>query len=250
MNRLLIPALSALLLVTPATRAADDDAKAVIAKAIKAHGGEDVLVKLKAGTSTNKGKIDFPGVGEVDFTQQVMYMLPDKLKEEVEISVNGQNVKIVTVANGDTVSIEAAGNKVDVTDDMKAQLKGMQYMMKVSRLVSLVKEKDYELSLIGEVKVEDKPAVGVRVTNKGQKDVSLFFDKQTNLLVKIEHRTTQPGGGNEITEERIILEYKKDKDGIQMPKKVLIKHDGKKFAEAEVVEGGLLEKIDDGEFKK
>src|SRR4051794_19263276 len=54
----------------PAPRgpAADDDAKAIIAKAIKAHGGEETLAKFQAGQARNKGKIDLPGVGEVEFT--------------------------------------------------------------------------------------------------------------------------------------------------------------------------------------
>ena len=33
-------------------------------------------------------------------------------------------------------------------------------------------------------------AVGVRVASKGQKDVSLYFNKETGLLAKVERRTT------------------------------------------------------------
>jgi hypothetical protein len=36
-------------------RAADDDAKAILEKAIKAHGGEDNLTKYKAGMMKVKG---------------------------------------------------------------------------------------------------------------------------------------------------------------------------------------------------
>ena len=55
--------------------------------------------------------------------------------------------------------------------------------------------------------------------------------------------------GKEITEERIIQEYKM-KDGIPLPKKVLVKHDGKDFLKAEAVDFTFLESIDDNEFKK
>lgn len=250
MYRTLIPALSALLFVAAPAARADDDVKAIIAKAVKAHGGEDALTKYKAGQSSNKGKIDLPGLGEVDFTQQLSYMQPDKLKEELEISVNGQNIKIVTIANGDTISVEAAGQKVDVTDGIKDALKDAQHMMRVAKLVSLVKDKGYELSSVGEVKVEGKPALGVRVAAKGQKDINLYFDKESGLLVKIEHRTTDPTSGNEISEERLLSDYKKDDNGMPLPRKVVVNHDGKKFITAEVVEAKLLEKIDDSEFKK
>src|SRR5262249_28344666 len=214
------------------------------------HGGEDDLAKYKAAQATNKGKITLPGVGEVEFTQNLSYMLPDKIKDVMELSVGGQKINVVTVANGDKISIEVNGKAIEVPDQAKEALKDARHMMKVARLVPLVREKGYELSLIGEVKVEDKPAIGVRVSAKDQKDINLFFDKETGLLAKLEHRTADPTGGNEVTEERIILEYQKNKDGIPMPKKVVVRHDGKTFIEAEVIEATLLEKLDDSEFTK
>ena len=66
----------------------------------------------------------------------------------------------------------------------------------------------------------------------------------------MEHRTVAPVTEMEVNEERIITEYGKSTDGIPTPKKVLIKHDGKKFLEAEVSELKLLEKLDDSEFTK
>lgn len=249
MFRPMLAALPALLLVAaPALRAADDDPKEIIARAIKAHGGEDVLVKMKAGQSTNKGKINIPGVGEVEFTQQVSYMMPDKFKDEMELTVMNQKVTILTLVVGDKVTIEANGQAVDGGDKVKEALKEAQYLMKVARFVPLLKDKGYELTSAGEAKVNDKPAHGVHVTSKGHKDVSLFFDKKTGLLVKLEFRGNDPSGA-EVNEERIILEYTKDKNGVPTPKKILVNHDGKKFLEAEV-DGSLLEKLDDGVFKK
>ena len=80
--------------------------------------------------------------------------------------------------------------------------------------------------------------------------MSLFFDKKTHLLAKVESRGADPVTGNEVNEERIIAEYTKTKDGVPIPKKVIVKHDGKQFIEAEVLEVNFLEKLDDSEFKK
>ena len=251
MSRLLMSlcSVAALVVVSGGVRAADDDAKAILTKAIKAHGGEEYLTKNKAARMQNKGKLTIPGVGETDFTQDLAYMLPDKLKDTLELTIGGRKISIVTVMNGDKLSIEAAGKAVDITDDIKKALKDAQHMMTVGRMVPLLKDKSYELSIFGEAKVEDKPAIGILVASKGKKDITLFFDKKTNLLAKIEHRTVEAGTGNEIGEERIILEYK-IKDGIPFPKKVLVKHDGKTFLEAEMVESTMLEAIDEAEFKK
>ena len=224
---------------------------AVVNKAIKAHGGEEALTKYKAGQASSKGKITLPGVGEVDFTQEVASMLPDKLKETLHLDIGGKQIDVVTIMNGDTVSIEAAGKDVPITDDIKKALKEAQYMLKVGKLVPLVKDKSYELSLIGESKVEGKPVVGVLVKSKDHKDISLFFDKETGLLAKLEHRTAEPMTGKEITEERIIVSYgDKGKEGIPLPKEVLIKHDGETFMKVEVVEASILESLDDSTFKK
>jgi hypothetical protein len=243
--------LSAAALMGLASRgaAADDDPKEIIAKAIKAHGGEETIAKLQAAQIKNKGKIDIPGLGETEFTQEIAYMLPDKLKESFEFQVMGQKVTVNTLVNGETISIEANGMKIDLPDGAKTAIKDAQQMIKVARLVAIVRDKGYELSLIGDVKVEDKDTVGVRVSKKDAKDISLFFDKKTGLLAKLEHRTADQTG-KEITEERIITEYQKNSDGMPQPKKVLVKHDGKNFIEAEVVEIKLFEKLDESEFKK
>lgn len=252
MPRVLTPLLSAALLfaAAPGLRAADDDPKAVVARAIKAHGGAEYLDKHPAARSTNKGKINLPGVGEAEFTQTIAYVLPNKLKDNLELSIGGQKIVVVTLLNGDALSIEAAGKAVDVTDDIKKAMKDVVYTMSMARLTPLLADKKFELTLFGEAKVEDKPAVGVRVSAKGQKDITLFFDQKTGLLVKVEHRTVAAGTGNEVGEERIIQEYGKDKDGRPVPKKVVVKHDGKTFLEAELSDLTYLETIDDGEFKK
>jgi hypothetical protein len=252
MSRVLTPLLSvaAMLAASPAVRAADDEARAVIVRAIKAHGGEEQLAKYKASQSRGKGKITLPGVGEVEFTQEVSLMQPDKFKETTELTVGGQNIKVVTVVNGDKMSIEANGQAVEVNDQIKATLTDARHLLKVARMRPLVHEKGYDLALAGEVKVEGKSAVGVLVTAKGQKDVSLYFDKETGLLAKLEHRTVDAATGNEVNEERVVLEYKKSENGIPVAKRVAVRRDGKPYIELEVLESTLLEKLDDSEFKK
>ncbi|MCI0702538.1 MAG: hypothetical protein L0241_15755 [Planctomycetia bacterium] len=250
MSRLLTASLSAVVLFAFATSSrAADEPKDIIAKAIKAHGGEEVLTKHKAAQSKNKGKINIPGLGETEFTQDVSYMLPDKFKDVMELKVGDKNITVFTLVNGDKVSIEVDGKEIDAKDAVKDALKDASHIMQIARLVPL-KEKGYELSLIGEDKVEGKKVIGVRVSKKDEKDVNVYFDKETWLLTKLEYRGAEPGTGKEINEERIITEYSKPKDGAPTPKKIIIKHDGKLFLEAEVLEVKSFEKLDDSEFKK
>jgi hypothetical protein len=256
MNRMLVirmmaaPLSAALVLVATARVQAADDPKDIIIRAIKAHGGEEFLTKYKAASTRSQGKLNVSGIGETDFTQESTYMIPDKFKESVELSVAGQKIRLLTIVVGDTITIEVNGMDVPVPDAAKTALKGVGALLKVSRLVPLVKEKGYELNLIGEDTVEGRKVVGVRISKKGQNDVSMYFDQQTGLLAKLEFRGADPSTGMELNEERIVLEYAKNKDGIPVPRKVLIKHDGKKYLEAEVLETNYYEKLDDSEFKK
>jgi hypothetical protein len=251
MYRVFTPALiaaAAAALLAPPARAADEP-KDILAKAIKAQGGEEFLAKHKGGRAKSKGKIDIPGVGEAEYAQEVAYMLPDKFRDSMELSVASQKIPVNTLVNGNKVSIEVNGKAIELGKELKTALRDVGHVLEVSRLVAL-KDKKYELSVIGEDKVEGKKAVGIRVSAKGRKDVSLYFYADTHLLAKVEHRTVDATTGNEVNEERIITEYRKSKDGPPVPKSVLLKRDGKKLLEAEVTEWEVVEKIDDSEFTK
>jgi len=192
-------------------------------------------------------------VGEVEFTQEIAAMRPDKLKDVLELKVGGMTITRTLWLNGDKLLIEQDGKELKLDDDklkgVKKTLQEAEYKGKVGRLGPLLNEKGYELSLVGEEKVEGKPAIGILVKSKGHNDVTLYFDKETNLLAKMQSRAIQEGTDKEITEERIIVAYEKQ-DGMPMPKKILVKQDGEKFLEAEVIERKVLEKIDDSEFTK
>ena len=235
--------------LAPGLARAADEPRDIIAKAIKAHGGEAVLAKQKAAQLKTKGKINLPGVGEAEFSQETAFMLPDKFKDQMELKVAGQTVNVLTIVNGDKVALEVNGNAVNEVDKVKDAIKDVGHVMEVARMVGL-KDKGYELSIIGDDKVEGKRVVGVRVSKKGEKDVSLYFDKETALLAKLEFRTTDQATGNEVTEERMPSEYAKNKDGVPVPKKIVVKRDGKAFLEAEVLDMKYFEKLDDSEFKK
>ena len=222
-----------------------DDARAILDKAVKAHGGEAALKKYQAARSKNKGTIEIAGGSA--FTQETAYQAPNKFRDEMELEIANQKVKVLTVYDGKDGAITVNGKKLPLNDAIKEALKEAGEMVKTARLEPLRGDKELELSTLGEAQVNGKPAVGVRAAKKGQRDLNLYFDKKTGMLVKIERRTLEPMSGQEITEERIIAEYQ-TVSGIPVAKKVVVNRDGKKFLEAEVQEVRLLESLDDGEF--
>jgi hypothetical protein len=222
-----------------------NEARAVIEKAIKAHGGEAYLKKYPAAVLKIKGHLEI--LGGFDLTQEMRFQLPDKFRQDSEFEVMGQQIRSSVIYNAGKAHLEVNGQKIDMGDKLIESLKDGTRLMVAGKLVPL-RDKGYELSIVGEANVNDKPAIGVRVVKEGQRDLILYFDKKTSLTVKMEHRTVDPMSEQELTEERIITEYQKV-DGVPEPKKILINRDGKKFLEAEVVEMKLHEKLDDGDFK-
>jgi hypothetical protein len=248
MRRLMLPFVVVGLLLGVAIQAqAQDDAKAILEKAIKAHGGEEALTKFKAGRARSKGTIEL--AGGISFTQETAFMLPDKFKETVDLEVMGQKVNTVTVFNGDKFSIKVNGMELrDMFGEViKKEMAEAGHLLEIMRLVPLKKDKKFELSLVGEVQVNGKPALGLRVSAKGHNDVSVFFDKETGLMAKVERRATDAMGGPEFTEERFITAYQKVQD-LPAAKKVEVHRDGKKFMEVENLEAKFLESIEDNEF--
>jgi hypothetical protein len=232
----------AIILAPTSSRADDkDDIKAIVEKAIKAAGGED---KLKEKSVTMKIKGKFYGLGEegVDYTLN-MTNAPTKRRMELEAS----GFKFTQVFNGEKGWKKINDDVMDMDKDDIAEAKEQLYQEKVGSLVPLLKDKDLKLSTLGETKVNKKPAVGIKVSSKDHRDIDLFFDKDTGLLVKTE--ATVKDMGNEYKHESIMSDYK-DFDGHKVPTKILINRDGKKYVDGETVEFKQHDKLDDNLFGK
>jgi hypothetical protein len=240
----------ALVLALPAAGRADDaaDMKALIEKAIKAHGGADNLTKQKTAVVKIKGK--FYGLGEgIDFSGEISHQDPDKTRNVTDVTVMGTDFKIVQVINGDKGWVDDPQGKREMTKEELSEAVEAQHASGITRLVVLA-NKDFTLSPLGETKVGDKEAVGVLVKHKGRRDVSLFFDKKSNQLLKSETRVVDlMGGNNEVTQEVFYDDYKKSGDHL-IPHKLTIKRDGKVYVESETTDFQAHDKLEDSLFTK
>jgi outer membrane lipoprotein-sorting protein len=244
---------AALVLAAGGAARADEkaDLQKVIDKAIKAMGGEEKLAKYKAETYKMKGK--FYGMGEgIDYTGEVSVQVPDKVRIQIDGDAGGMKVTFfIRVADGKKVWMKAFGQETkEITDkDELAEVKEANHEERVASLLPL-KEKGYELASLGEVKVDNKPAIGMRVSHKGFRDVNLFFDKDSGLLVKREGTVKDfDMGGKEFMQETLLSDYK-EVSGVKRPMKLLINRDGKKYVEGELTDVELKEKLDDSVFAK
>jgi hypothetical protein len=226
-------------------RADESDTAAIIDKAVKAHFPKGLdMTQLGVRTKT-KGTLHILGM-DLDFTQNLSMQMPTKFKDVMELTVMNMNVTVISVYNGKDAWIRSGDTDVPINDDILAEFKDAAYTIGLVQGMFL-KDKALKLSSLGEMQIKGKPALGVLVSREGKKDINLYFDKTTGLMAKFEMRKRDLMSGQEVTEERFILEYQDVADR-KVAKKVEVLRDGKALLEAEVLEVQMTEKLDDSEF--
>jgi hypothetical protein len=246
MSRCLTGLAVVILCVLPAVGA--DDARTIVEKAVKAHGGADVLNKFKAGESKMKGQLTIFDM-DLEFTGAVIYELPSKFKMTIETEVAGQKTSIVQVVDGDKVKQTVNGMIIPPKEAEKAELIQAAAMQEISQITPLLNAEKFTLKLEKDEDVEGRPAAVVLVTGKNFKDTKLYFDKQSGLLVKTSRRGLAPSMGDplEVTEVTILSDFK-DVQGVKVPMKMIVHHDGKKFMAVTVSDAKMMERADAKEF--
>jgi hypothetical protein len=219
-------------------RAQDDESRAAVARAMKAMGGEDKLAAYKGSHVKAKGTVSIMGM-DLTFTAELFGQEPDKQKAVIEFSVMGMNFTLVEVFNGDKGWRSINGKTDKLTADDLKEHKEDENAERVSRLVAL-KEKQYKLSSLGDVKVGEHQTVGVLVSREGYRDVSLYFDKKTHLLVKSETRGLNPEK-QEVAVEKLFSDYKELIPGVRVASKIVVNHDGKRFLDINVTEARAVD---------
>jgi hypothetical protein len=217
--------------------AADEDAAAILDKAIKAAGGEEKLSKVEAFQSKGKGKITF-GDNTNDFKSQTTVQGLDRYR--LDVKNENDEVTFQVVVSGEKGWRKFGENTNEMSADDLSNEKRSIYLSVAPVLPVIMKGKGFKIARAGEEKVGDKPAANLKVTAPDGKDFTISFDKETGLAVKVV-ATVTGFMGQEISSERTYSAFK-DLGGIKRASKVEIKFDGRPFLEEEVTDFQILEK--------
>lgn len=203
-----------------------DDARAVVERAVKAHGGEAALKKAAAFTSSAKGTRAVAG-REVAYTRALEANLPRSLRQEVTL---GGRVRTVVRLDGDKATQTDGGTANELRGPRVKELRAEADVMWLATLVPVLGE-GVTLSAAKEEAVGGEQAVGVLAARKGHADVTLHFSKKTGLLVRIARRGPVAGQEAEMT---WTFGGHKEVGGVKRPTKEVQAVGGKKVAELAV----------------
>jgi hypothetical protein len=155
---------------------------------------------------------------------------------------------ILQVVNGDKIYIAIDDKALPADTALRSEIRTGIELRRAQRLVPLLEDKSYQLAVLDELKVNDRPALGVRVTGRGRKEMRLYFDKEHGLLVRAEF-PLDDGKGKQVRQHFFFGDYK-DIGGYRRYTKVKAYRDGKQVMEAELLDVKTFDKIDDSEFAK
>jgi hypothetical protein len=186
---------------------AQDEARAVIARAVAAQGGEDVLGRDVARALKLKGIL--AGVDEsVTFTGDLLWESRGRAKVTLRVEMSGVHVTLIEVLDGAAGWMSTECRVEDLKPEVLAALRRSAYVDRVVTLVPLLKDPAFTLTPLGESTVDGRPALAVKVASAGQPDVTLSFDRASGLLVKSAHRGTSQVTKKEVLEETVYGDYR------------------------------------------
>jgi hypothetical protein len=227
-------------------RAQNPSPQEIIDKGIQALGGLEKLSKTEAANFQGKGT--FYGMGQAaEFKGEWWIQPPDKFKNAISVDAGGQKMEFVQVLNGDK-GWATMGSLEEMTEDQRNIIKDDLYVRRIAHLVVL-KDPQYKLTSLGKSKVGDAEVWGVKVANNPHKDVNLFFDQKTGLLLRLQRQGKDPMSMQEVQWEMDYGNYK-DEDGIKIARKISMKKDGNDFIDMTITGHKLADRLEDKIFNK
>src|SRR5262249_26954371 len=157
---------------------ADDSPRALVEKAVKALGGEELLSRRVAEQTRYKGAfVGLPG-GGVDVTGE-MWAQPGSRRLTLVLALPGQGTTVTTGLHDGTLR--------DLDADEVKELMVLDHVERVLTLVPLLKDQEFTLEALGKSKVDDAEVFGVKVSAAGRPEVLLSFDPATGYPKRVEY---------------------------------------------------------------
>lgn len=205
-------------------------ARELLNKAIRAHGGTEVLEKLCTATWKGRGLLYREGKEDqpLPFFGEWSAVLPDKYRYTYAFKAGGGRFPVTTGLMSDKGWMQMRPNSA--ADDLpEKNLKAIQedaHAWYVMRLVPLLTG-DYQLTTLPKTQRDNRSIIGLKADRKGYRSIYLFFDLQKNYLTYMDRKVLDSESGKEVMQETSYLNFKQMGEAT-LPQSITI-HKGKKL---------------------
>jgi len=207
---------------------ADDEAMKILDRAISAHGGSTALERMPTMVRSQSGTLVLNGM-KLPFSSTLNCDLPDRYRLDVELGPQKTRVNIIVIRErGWEVN---GGVALDMGKDRHQEALKEGYALYLTSLVPIRQSKNnFTLKKIPDIKGHGgKPAAGLLVSQKGQDDVRMYFDKESGLLVQMERRGSL--AGLVTTKDYIFADFKEFR-GVKLPAHHIERFNGQEYMES------------------
>ena len=188
--------------------ASADEPRALIERAIKALGGAEIVNQQVAIRMKVKGKLSSEALGQTLVMEGEAWEFNKRTRLSFQSDFLGTKIEATLVIDGEKSWISANGRVQDFGKDEIAAQRITRHQDRVTDLTPLLTDKGFTFAPLPDIKVEDRPAAGVKVSYKDQPDTSLYFDKETGLLIKYAYRAKLSHDKQEALHETILSDYR------------------------------------------
>jgi hypothetical protein len=222
-----------------------DAASKTIEDAVRAHGGELSIKKLRIAQVKYTMRTLLPAEDDMDLTVEETYRLPGKMRKVMKGIHNKTDIEASWAINGDTYWFRGPDGKVSTINDPQALEKNYRPFLILDHLLAL-QAGEMQARWLGDKKMDEGSLIGVSVTLPTG-PTELWFHKNTGLLAVRAHKGSLPGTKKEGLSEIRFGDYKHF-DGVKVFRDHITFHNGKKVAELKILDVRTLDKIDDNVF--
>lgn len=181
----------------------------------QAMGGLDRLRAIKDWVTDGEGHL-WLGASSMKYKETNRWIAPRTLRQEQDLPYG----RSVLFYNGEVGWVARPTGLAQMTAPMIRQAEDelfqLPFTLAISNLV-----KDRTVCSLG--------ANIVQITNTGGQGVRMYLDEQTALPARVTYLSQEPGNRSVLVEQS--LSGWKDFDGIRMPTRIVVKHNGRKFTE-------------------
>jgi hypothetical protein len=219
----------------------DDDPKAILTKAVKAHGGEKAFARWKCGRIKYKAEGNIIPGALGNTTMEDTFQLPGHFKRVSRVTVDGKELVMVFVLNHGKGWTKAGGGEPEPEENAFTERTEHPLSASINLLPSL--NDKLRLTRLPGGTADTRGRIGIRAEGEDVAPVNLYFDAQTGLLQSARDAREPPAA------ETVLEDYKEIQGGM-VPMQIKIVRAGQLIGHATFLEVEFRDKFEEREFAK